>query len=206
MTKFITNKEIIKIFEQIDSQKHINVESVTQLQNNIVNKLSFLVYNTVKPYRKFTNYEDLVQEGFIGLIRAVRKFDYRLFPNFFIYSERWIRHSVKRAASKFDIVYCPNRKRVVYTGLSEFNEEVINTTPEDDYISKESYQKINNVLNELPERDREIIEKMFGFGLSDQQTLRSVGNSCNLTHERVRQIKNQVISKLKKNKIMDDLY
>jgi len=210
MSKFVTNNEIINVFKHIEELKNNGGglekrKEIITLQNKIVSDLSFLVYFQARPYRKFSNYEDVVQEGLIGLLRAVRKFNINLFPNFFIYSERWIRHSVKRAASKFDVVYCPNKKRVVYTGLAESSEEVCVGSPEEDYAEKEKSQKIREVLNQLPDRDREIVEGIFGFG-STPQVLRKIGPMHNLTHERIRQIKNQVISKLKKNEVLNNLY
>ena len=210
MGKFITNSEVIKIFEQIEDIKKNNdgiekQKEIVSLQNKIVNDLSFLVYSQVKSYRRFSNYDDLVQEGLIGLLRAVRKFNFRLFPNFFIYSERWIRHSVKRAASRFDVVYCPNKKRVVYTGLAESSEEMAADNPEEEYAIKEKAQKVRDVLNELSSRDKEIVERIFGFN-SNPQTLRGIGPNYNLTHERIRQIKNQAISKLKKSESLNNLY
>lgn len=200
MSRFITNSEIMEKFEQIEILKKINKEmdKVDGLQNQIIKDMSFLVYDQAKAYRKFPNYQDLVQEGLIGLLKAVRKFNPSLFPNFFVYSERWIRHSIKRAASRFDVVYCPDKKRVVYAGLAESVDSIALDNPEEEYINKELIQKVRDALNEFSDRDREIVEKVFGLD-SSPSPLRKIGSKYNLTHERVRQIKNQVISKLKKN-------
>ena len=214
MARFMTNVETIKLFEEIDDIKTNNTlpeeirnREVASIQNKIVEKLAFLVYSNTKLYRKFPNYEDLVQEGFIGLLKAVRKFDRNLFPNFFVYSERWIRHSVKRAASRFDVVYNPNRNRVVYAEPSEVGrEEMVEETPEDIFFTKETNSKIEEVLDDFPGRDREIVERIFGLGDRQHQTLREIGPMFGLTHERVRQIKNQVIIKLRKNESLNELY
>ena len=105
MARFMTNVETIKLFEEIDDIKTNNTlpeeirnREVASIQNKIVEKLAFLVYSNTKLYRKFPNYEDLVQEGFIGLLKAVRKFDRNLFPNFFVYSDKqskWNRQDAK---------------------------------------------------------------------------------------------------------------
>jgi len=206
MSRFISNNEVIKTFEKIEAlKKDKKHDEVVILQNKIVNDLSFIVHNQAKMYKKFPNYCDLVQEGFIGLLKAVRKFDPTLCSNFFFYCERWIRHSIKRAASRFDVVYCPDKKRVIYTGLNEPNEEAAISNPEEEYANKEIIYKIRTMLNDFSDRDREIVEKIFGFD-SAPQTLRSIGPKYNLTHERIRQIKNQVISRLKKSVELDDLY
>lgn len=213
MARFMTNSETIKLFEEINSIRRNNKDSDTRknkkiamIQEKIFIGLRFLVYNNVKFYRKFPNYDDLVQEGFIGLLKAIRKFNYELFPNFFVYSERWIRHYVKRAASRFDVVYCPNRNRVVYADPSEVGEEELADSPEEEYIIKESVQKVREILNEFSDRDREIVERIFGLNNNNPQTLRDIGPSYDLTYERVRQIKNHVISKLRKNESLNKLY
>lgn len=210
----MTNGEVMKIFEEIDNIKSNDqkpeeqkIKEISALQTKMVRSLSFLVYSNAKGYKKFSNYEDLVQEGFIGLWRAIRKFNRKLFPNFFVYSERWIRHCIKRSASRFDVVYCPNKNRVVYS--EPVDVEGAETTlegPEEEFFIKEKAKKVREVLNEFSKRDREIVEKIFGFDDQAPQTLRDIGPFYDLTHERIRQIKNRVISKLRENQRLNELY
>jgi len=210
----MTNADALKLFEQIDNLKaskdlpqEVLAKEVNALQSKIVEGLAFLVYSNTKMYRKFPNYEDLVQEGFIGLLRAVRKFDRTLFPNFFVYSERWIRHSVRRAASRFDIVYNPNRSRVVYAEPSELGqEEEVEHGPEEIFFEKEKEERIAAVLGDLPDRDREIVKRIFGLDEYPPQTLREIGPMFDLTHERIRQIKNKVMAALRKNESLGELH
>ena len=214
MKRFMTNSEVMRLFEKIDILKEDKILTdlqkksvISGIQNKMIEGLAFLVYSNAKRYKKFPNYEDLVQEGFIGLLRAVRKFNYNLFPNFFIYSERWIKHNIRRAASRFDVVYCPNRNRVVYSEPSDaVKEDDAQDSPEETYFAKETTRRVREVLSEFSVRDREIIERIFGLDERNSQTLRIIGPFYNLTHERIRQIKNQVISKLHKNGSLIELY
>lgn len=214
MSRYMSNEEAMNLFRSIDDLKNESNLSDDQLkrqveniQNRIVTELSFLVYSVTKPYRSFPNYEDLVQEGFIGLVKAVRRFDHTRFPNFFVFSEQWIRHSVKRAASRFDVVYNPDKTRVVYAEPSEVSkeEEQVVDTPEEQFFTMERNERIAEVLGELPERDREIVKRIFGLDGYKPQTLREIGPLFDLTHERIRQIKNKAISKLRKNQLLNEL-
>lgn len=213
MAKFMTNEEVLKMFgtieelEQSDLPKETIDKKVKEIKDRIVEGLSFLVYTNTKGYRSFPNYEDLVQEGFFGLINAVRKFDTKLFPNFFVYAERGIRRSVKRAASKFDIVYNPDKTRVIYAEPADLGEEPeVQDVPEQIFFAKEQKEKIEKILSDFPDRDREIVEHIFGIGNNyPPKTLREIGPIFDLTHERVRQIKNRVIDKLRKNKMIEEL-
>src|SRR5207249_5504993 len=67
-------------------------------KNQLVEANLRLVVATVK---KFVNrgleFEDLIQEGNLGLMKAVDKFDYRLGYKFSTYATWWIRQSMMRA-------------------------------------------------------------------------------------------------------------
>lgn len=185
------------------SQDKINSITIKK-QDDIINRLSFLVYNQVRQYRNFSNYDDLVQEGFIGLLKAVRRFKWERFPNFFVFSDQWIRHYVKRAASRFDIIYNPNKDRVVYADPDE-DEADPDENPEEMLWNHEREDGIGKILNELPERDKIIVCKMFGLDGQRVHTLREIGKMCDLSHERIRQIKNSVLGKLKKNRELQNI-
>lgn len=214
MKPYMSNDDAMDLFRRIDELKESGdlsgdelKEQVESMQNKIVSSLSFLVYNIAKQYRSFSNYEDLVQEGFVGLIKAVRRFQWQRFPNFFVYSEQFIVHGVKRGASRFDIVYNPNRVRVVYAEPKKLLREHIpsDDTPEGVFFCKEKAGCIDIALSEFPDRDKEIVERIFGLSGHKPQTLREIGPIFDLTHERIRQIKNKAITKLSKNNFLSEL-
>lgn len=204
----LSNEEVMGIFKDIEKikseQPHECAKKIEKLQNMIVNELAFLVFHQAKPYRRFPNYEDIVQEGYIGLIKAARRFDYTRFPNFFVFADQWIWNNIKKAASKFDVVYDPTKKRVIYAEPVRFDEED-STTPENSFIADENVQKINKVLAQLSDRERIIIEKTYGIRDGKECSLREIGPQLNLTHERIRQIKNEVLNKLKDDKDLQDI-
>src|SRR3954462_9250326 len=57
---------------------------------------------------------------------------------------------------------------------------------------------VDQILKELRrDRDRQIIARRFGFGMSRRQTLEKIGNDFDITRERVRQIEKAAISKMR---------
>ena len=201
----VSNNEIMDIFKKIDDVKvnsgltEEEINKHTKINHDLImKKMAFLVYGQSRQYTKFPNYEDIVQEGFIGLLRAIQKFEWNRYPNFFAFSDQWIRNGVKTAASRFDIVYNPNRNRVIY---SEPDEKEIDTdnAPDKILFNKERRDYITEILNEFSERDKKIVQKIFGLEGQEAETLRKIGTQFNLTHERIRQIKNSVIDKLRKD-------
>src|SRR6266581_9423227 len=57
---------------------------------------------------------------------------------------------------------------------------------------------VEQILKELRrDRDRQIIARRFGFGLSRRQTLEKIGGDFDITRERVRQIEKAAIAKMR---------
>lgn len=211
--KILNNKDVMQLFRDAEdikaddslSEKEKN-EKISKIHDTIINGMSFLVRYKTKPYKNFPNYEDLVQEGLIGLIKAVQRFECDRYPNFFKFSEQWIVNFIKRSASKFDVVYNPSRERVVYSEPADLDiEEETEISPEELFLEQERKNTINKVLSDLPDRDKEIVQRIFGIGGFKPQTLREIGPLYNLTYERIRQIKENVVVKLRKDQNLSEL-
>lgn len=83
-----------------------------------------------------------------------------------------------------------------YTFLDFYVSET--AEPTDSVLMKESLSKeINRTLETLPEKEREIISLYFGIGMSHNFTLEEIGLKYDLTRERVRQIKENAMRRLK---------
>lgn len=76
------------------------VEDGDLAQEHLIKANSRLVISVAKKYiGRGVHFLDLIQEGNIGLIRAARKFDYRLGHKFSTYATWWIRQAVSRAVA-----------------------------------------------------------------------------------------------------------
>ena len=61
------------------------------------------------------------------------------------------------------------------------------------------------LMEQLPEREAKVIEGIFGINLEAPQTLREVGESMNISHERVRQLRDQALRRIRKYNSRDFL-
>ncbi|MFZ0456656.1 MAG: sigma-70 family RNA polymerase sigma factor [Ignavibacteriaceae bacterium] len=70
----------------------------------------------------------------------------------------------------------------------------------DDNLTKESLSKeIENILSILSEREIKVLMMSFGIGKENKLTLEEIGNNFNLTRERIRQIREKALRKIRKS-------
>ena len=82
-------------------------------------------------------------------------------------------------------------------------EEMIedqSVTPVDDVLIARSFeQELQNLLAQLDDKERLIIERRFGLGGHEPQTLADIGAGLNLSRERIRQIEERALGKLRRS-------
>lgn len=73
-------------------------------------------------------------------------------------------------------------------------------SPDDELMQESLKKEINRALSTLTEREREVIKLYFGLNKEHSLTLEEIGERFNLTRERVRQIKEKAIRRLRHTK------
>lgn len=173
----------------------------------ITSNLKF-VANIAKSYQGMgLSYADLIAEGNCGLMKAMDKFDYKRDYKTISYSVWWIRQTIMEALSQRAEI---NGETLPDDSDKEVEEESLLNSDKpdigDEYTDKSYYKAISDgemkgmvsfLMDVLSDREKNIISKYFGIERKKEMTLEEIGKEMGLTKERVRQIKESAMKKLR---------
>lgn len=227
-----------------------------QARDHLIRANTRLVVGVAKRYRGWgIPFEDLIQEGNIGLMRAVDRFDYRKGYKFSTYATWWIRQAITRAlADQARTIRLPvhigeevRRLRQAHANLAErlgrepthhelaeetglpirrirwlqrisrrpvsleskvgdsendsslgdFVPDETAPSPTDSATLEGLREEIRELLDQLSEREAEVIRLRYGFVDGKPYTLKEVGEKLGITRERVRQIEAKALRRLR---------
>jgi RNA polymerase primary sigma factor len=81
--------------------------------------------------------------------------------------------------------------------LLDYLPDDVSRTPDEETFEKALTQSIAEALSGLKEREAKILRLYFGLDESEPMTLEQIGAVLNITRERVRQIKEKALSRLR---------
>ena len=82
------------------------------------------------------------------------------------------------------------------TSVGDFIEDTQSEKPEDKVVNDSLKEEINNVLHTLKPNEENVLRLRFGLNGEKPMSLKEVGDVCNLTKERIRQIEKHAILRM----------
>ena len=249
----------IKLIEPLSPQEEISLAQKAKAgdtvayQKLVTHNLRFVVAMAKKFQGQGVPFEDLINEGNLGLIRAVRTFDETRGFKFISYAVWWITQRIRTAIQKTGrVVRLPShitesigklyRKSLeleqeyerepstkelaeisdttikwiedlvkAYSGPVSLEDSSIEDRPLIEYLTSSDPRpemqlmqdslknEISNLVKTLKIRETQVLTEYYGLGEDDPKTLEQIGEILNLSSERVRQIKERALQRLRKS-------
>jgi len=194
----ISRESLLTQEEEIELSKRIHEGDRAALEKMVKANLRFVVTVANQYKDQGLSLPDLINEGNVGLIRAAEKFDEKRGFRFITYAVWWIRERILHALAEEQ----RHSSRQLSGELPSPDALIAPSGLSGETISAET----NRALGFLEKRERLIIERTFGINGQPEKTLEEIGNSLDLSRERVRQIREKVIRKLRAMGINSLLY
>ena len=249
----LTPAELIHLYRNV--RKHLD-EGQFYKTKMVEHNLRLVISIALKYQNRGMVFDDLIQEGNVGLVKAVEKFEYRRGYRFTTYATWWIRQSIQRAiANQAKVVRVPvymaetvnsvtnaraqlrddlhreptieeladgaklsietvvelenlmhEQASVESLGgedvdvnevLGGFQEQAKSEEASREANLRELREKVDAALRSLVEREKEVLILRFGLLDGVQRTLEEVGRHFKVTRERIRQIEEKALRKLR---------
>lgn len=194
--KPLTKREEHALWEEYSITKD------TDVRNKLVNANLKYVIKVAEHYvGRGLSFADLVSEGNIGLIKGIEHFDGKQGTKILTYAVWWIKQSILEAIEKRNGLISEDLPLNIESDSDGFDVKDIGLEfVEKKNISEEiidNQETIEQLLDELTKRERKIIRDYFGLGDNKPKSLEEIGDELNLTKERVRQIKEKALVKMR---------
>lgn len=208
----------LKQFKPLKKEEERKLIEAYKLRNDISARNKLIEHNLkyacqlANTFRnKGLSFSDLISEANNGLIDAIEKYDIKQDVKLISYSKWWIIQRMQAALERENKL---QRETLEIETNEEtfFNEEMYNENNCLDYEDNDfDYNEIANnkylierITSQINDREKDIIYRYYGINQNERYTLEEIGKEYKLTKERVRQIIDKAMTKMRSEALLID--
>lgn len=182
--------------DQVEKIERLQADA-QQVRNQIIEANLRLVFSIAKRYASVGSaaFDEFIGEGHVTLMRAVEKFDFSRGVKFSTYATWAIVNGCNALLKKQSAL---QRQQVCHS--AEGIEDAVpdhRVTAGEEQAVQDLRQVVGELLLGLNSRERAIIEARFGFEVHQSPTLKELGDDLGISKERVRQLQQRALQKLR---------
>jgi len=175
-------------YESNKTNENLNILKI--IEKHCLEKFSYLVKGKISKYKKFSNYDDLYQEGMVVLLRAMQNYSSNK-GSFFWWANKYINTRIVRTACTHSTLKLPMK---VAKETPPHKETILpimieeNLIPDIQYDTFENCKLVHRCFNKLNPVQKEIIDLTFGFTTNDILPMNKICRKMRINRSEYRQI------------------
>lgn len=208
----------LKQFKPLKKEEERKLIEAYKLRNDISARNKLIEHNLkyacqlANTYRnKGLSFSDLISEANNGLIDAIEKYDIKQDVKLISYSKWWIIQRMQAALERENKL--PRETLEIESSEESFyNDEMYDENSCLDYEDNDfDYNEIMNnnylierITSQISDREKDIVYRYYGINQNERYTLEEIGKEYKLTKERVRQIIDKAMTKMRSEALLID--
>ena len=189
----VSKTPLLTAQQEIAIARRVQGGDADAMQELVKRNLRFVISVAKKYQNRGLALTDLIGEGNVGLLTAARKFDPDQGVKFISYAVWWIRQAILAALARHGrTVRVPLNRTADLSRIVRTAEQL-----RQDLRREPTPEEIDRALRSLPARDAKVLRLYFGLNDGREHTLEEIGGLLGVTRERVRQLRDRALKRLR---------
>ena len=192
MTKFISLRD-----ESLSAPEMM--KAFRKHETECISKFTYLITMHTNRYRSFANHEDLVQEGFVALLKAMANYIPKK-GSFFYWAHKYIGTRISRQANLHTTIRFPLKVAKAQIPKREYDLPIMieeTFCPDKQAENTEVLGEIGRVVKSLRGRKRKVVSQYFGFVGDKPSSINKICEALEISRTKCIEILNDALAEIR---------